>query len=212
MVARYKLSQPAFVAPYKLEAGTVIDTDREPSITWVPMNEEAAAAMSKLYNKEYEVFNEKGDKVTIRPHKIKEAANQPGARETLPIVTVVSAAPRATTEMMGLAEANLSRGESATYVDENGVERLRIAQPAPVGAPETIAADQPDYKPPLGSGTPQPPAEKVDSNGLPIRPKAPPEDRPEAGDQTDDGTTVVKPAAPPLPTPQAPTAPSASPK
>lgn len=145
MTARYQITQKAFIAPHTLLAGSIIEATGEPSLTWVPLNPEAEAAMDALYNKEYTYTNEKGEVVKTKPHLNKrptgEDAPEPAER---PTVELISAPTVDISQSISLAESQFSRAEPDLVPRGDGTSGLRSAE---VAAPAGVKSDVPAAKP-----------------------------------------------------------------
>lgn len=112
-MAKYMLTEKAFIEPYILDAGSIIETNSEPSLKWVPMDAEAQAKMQKLYDKEYTRINPLSGKTeSYQPHVNKRDIHVEGKLPPEKVVSTVLSTPGrpdiATT--IGLAEAANGRG------------------------------------------------------------------------------------------------------
>lgn len=65
---RYEVLRRTFIAPHRLEPGSIISFTGEPGDHFLPLNDPAKAAMEKWYDKEVNTFDLDGKPIKIQPN------------------------------------------------------------------------------------------------------------------------------------------------
>lgn len=131
MVAQYRVLRTTFIAPHKLKAGDIIETESPAGDHLEPLNDEAKKAMEVYYTKKVEVLDPETGKIvrTVYPNKDK----RPVAQEDRAPATV-----------------SLVRREEFDEAPLVGVTQERILagkpgelEPSEEPAPKVLSVDQP---------------------------------------------------------------------
>lgn len=164
MKPQYRTTIKTFIAPHTIEAGSVIETTAEPSLTWEPLNEAAESEMEKLYTKKYTHIDDKGNTVETQPHLNKRPQEIVNPNADRPTVELISNPPPNRDGELSLAESKISRAEPDLVPRGDGTSGLNIpTDRKPTASPATTNTD------PVEPG-----AESVDGSTTILAPAPPP--------------------------------------
>lgn len=132
MTARYRLLEKTFIAPYTLQAGSIIETNAPASGHMEPLNAEAEESLEAWYKKKVDVTDENGKVVrTVFPNANKRPLTETQAVEQRTEVKLVTAPPKEDYTGMSLAEALNTRGTPADTDAQGQLLPLVESEPAP---------------------------------------------------------------------------------